>query len=180
MYEFIDIKEYNFTNAYKHIELVIFSLASFFIPLFIGHPQILVGTLVNAFLISAALKLEKYKILPIIIAPSLGALSRGILFGPYTVYLLYFIPFIWLGNTLLVISFRHFKLNKKLNYWPTLAIGIVLKVGLLFSLALLLFKLGIVPVIFLTAMGITQIITALLGGITAFGYEKINKLSFKP
>ncbi len=174
MYEFINVKRYDYSTKYQNIEMVIFSLAGFFIPFFIGHPQLLVGALVNAFLISAGMHLKGYKVLPIIIMPSLGVLSRGIIFGPYTPYLLYIIPFIWIGNSLLVLSFKYFKTNKKINYWITLLIGIILKAGFLFSIAYLLFKIGILPVMFLTVMGILQATTALLGGLIAFGYEKIN------
>ncbi|TKJ17644.1 hypothetical protein CEE44_03885 [Candidatus Woesearchaeota archaeon B3_Woes] len=174
MYEFINIKRYDYSNKYQNIEMVIFSIAGFFIPFFIGHPQLLVGALVNAFLISAGIHLKGYRIWPIILMPSLGVLSRGIIFGPFTPYLLYLIPFIWIGNSLLVITFKYFKTHKKMNYWLTLAIGIILKAGFLFTITYLLFKLSVLPVIFLTAMGILQVITALIGGLLAFGYEKIN------
>jgi len=174
MYDFINIKKYNYSPIYQNIEMVIFSLAGFFIPLFLGHPQILVGTIVNAALILAAIHLKGYRSLPVIIMPSLGVLCRGLIFGPFTPYLIYMIPFIWFGNFLLVFSFKNFKLN----YWLKLSIGIFLKVGFLFTMALIFYKLGLLPVIFLTAMGILQVTTALLGGIAAFSYEKINQKFF--
>jgi hypothetical protein len=172
MYDFINIKKYNYSNTYQNIETVILSLAGFLVPLFLGHPQILVGVIVNAALIIAALHLKGYRSLPIILMPSLGVLCRGIIFGPYTPHLLYMIPFIWFGNFLLVFSFKNFKFN----YWLNLAIGTVLKAGFLFTIALIFYKLGLLPVIFLTAMGILQVITAVLGGILAFGYEKISRI----
>ncbi len=175
----VNIKEYNYSNKYQNIEMLIFSFVGFFIPFFIGHPQILIGTLVNSFMISAGMHLKGNKFLPVLLMPSLGVLARGLIFGPYTVYLLYMIPFIWIGNALLVFSFKYFKKTKKMSYWTTLTIGIIFKVGFLFSIAFVLYKLGALPVIFLTAMGITQVITAFYGGITAFGYEKINRLFIK-
>ncbi len=178
IYEFINIKDAACNVKYQNIEMVIYSMACFFIPLFIGHPQLVVGIIINTLLISSALSLKGYRLLPVIIMPGLGALSRGILFGPFTVYLLYLIPFIWLGNALLVFAFKYFKLNKKINYWITLLIGITLKSGFLFLAALALFKLGIIPAIFLAAMGITQLITAFCGGVAAFGYEKIRSHNF--
>ena len=171
----INIKEHNYSNKYQNIEMIIFSFAGFFIPFLMGHPQLLVGTLVNSFLITAGMHSKGNKFLPVILMPSLGVLARGLIFGPYTVYLLYMIPFVWIGNALLVFSFRYFKKTKKMNYWITLLIGIILKTGFLFSIAFTLYKLGFLPVVFLTAMGITQIITAFYGGITSFGYERMNR-----
>ncbi|MBN1385859.1 hypothetical protein JW968_02660 [Candidatus Woesearchaeota archaeon] len=166
--KWVTLEEVDFSNTYQIAELVIFSVLGFCIPLFIGHPQIVVGLLVNAFLISNALKLKGWKILPIILLPSLGVLSRGILFGPFTPFLLYMIPFIWIGNTLLVMAFR--KLRK--SYWISLFVGVLLKSAFLFLSAYILYSLDIIPIIFLTAMGILQVITGFLGGIASFAYEK--------
>ena len=67
---------------------------AFLVPMIFSSPQWLIGTMVNALLFIAALKLDFKKQLPIIILPSLGALAHGVLFGPLTVFLLYFLPFI--------------------------------------------------------------------------------------
>ena len=175
MYELISIKDYNYSNRYQNIELFLLSLAAFFIPLFLGHQQILVGSVVNAFLIIASLHLKTWKTLPIIIMPSLGAVAAGLIFSNLTKFLLLMVPFIWIGNYLLVLTFK--KIKK--NYWAKLAIGTALKAGFLFSVAFILFKLSLLPIIFLTAMGILQITTALIGGILAFAYEKTIHLSPK-
>jgi hypothetical protein len=81
------------------------------------------------------------------------------------------IPFIWLGNAVLVISFRKIQFKR---IWIKIVSCSFLKSALLFFSALVLFKLGIVPVMFLTAMGIIQLITALCGGILAFGVNKLR------
>lgn len=177
MFKSAYLNKYELTNKQQTIEIVIYSIVCFFLPMFIGHPQYIVGAIVNCFLIVSAMNIKGYKLLPVIIAPSLGALSRGILFGPFTIFLIYMIPFIWIGNSILVYSFKYFKLNKKVNYWITLLIGSLLKSGFLFLAAFVLYKLGLVPVIFLTAMGVIQLITAIFGGVIAygFGYAK-NKL----
>jgi len=168
MYEFIKVKEYNYSNTFQNIEMVVLSLAAFFIPLFLGHQQIIVGSVVNAFLIAGALHLKGWKTLPIIIMPSLGAVAAGLLFGPLNKFILLMVPFIWIGNALLVISIKRFKLN----YWFKLGLGSIIKAGFLFTAAFILYTLGALPVIFLTAMGILQVATALVGGILAFTYEK--------
>ena len=85
------------------------------------------------------------------------------------------IPFIWIGNAILIYSFKALNLNKKLNKWITLIIGSIAKAAFLFAIAYLLVSLKIIPVIFLTAMGIFQLYTAILGGIIAFGFQYLKK-----
>ena len=171
----IDLQEYVLKNSYQYFEMFIYSAVSFFIPFFIGHPQIAVGIIVNAMLITSALNLKGWKILPVIILPSLAMLSRGLLFGPFTVFLLYLVPAIWIGNIILVLSFKYLKLKFRLNYWLTLGVGALLKSGFLFLSAFVLYSLGLIPVIFLTAMGLMQVITALLGGIAGYGTHYLKK-----
>jgi len=176
MYKLANLQDYALSNVYQNVEMIVYSAVCFFIPLLMGHPQIFVGIAVNAMLITGALNIKGYRLLPVIMLPSLGVLSRGILFGPLSKFLIYFIPFIWIGNSILVFSFKHFKLAKKFNYAITLLIGALLKSGFLFLSALLLYKLSIVPVVFLTAMGLIQLTTALGGGAAAYGIHRVKKL----
>ncbi len=162
----------NYSIFYQNIEMVILSMFSFLLPIFLQHPQLLVGVFVNAFLIRSALTLKGYRVLPVIIMPSLGAVSAGILFGSLTKFLLYFVPMIWLGNALLVYVFKRY--NKK-NFFVTLISGSFFKALLLFSYAFILYSLKIVPVVFLQAMGIVQLATALLGGILVYGVLQVEK-----
>ena len=165
---FINKQDYRLSCRTEIFEMALYTIATFFIPLMIGHPQIIVGVLVNASLITAALNVRGYKLLPIIIAPSLGALSRCILFGPFTIFLVYMIPFIWIGNSILVFLFKLLNMNNKVSYWPTLLIGAFTKALFLFGIAYLLVNLKILPPLFLTTMGVFQFYTAVLGGIIAF------------
>ena len=176
IYELSNVQDYALGYVYENIEMVIYSALCFFVSFFIGHPQIFVGITVNALLITAALNLKNYKLLPVILLPSLGVLSRGIVFGPFSKFLLYMIPFIWFGNTLLVFSFKYFNLKKKYNYAYTLVIGALLKGAFLFLSAFVLYKLSVLPVIFLTAMGFMQIVTAVSGGIVAYGIHHTKKV----
>ncbi len=175
IHELANLQDYALGYVYENIEMVVYSVFCFFIPFFIGHPQVFVGIAVNALLITAALNMKGYRILPVIILPSLGVLSRGIVFGPLSKFLIYFIPFIWIGNSILVFSFKHFRLKKKNNYLLTLVIGTVLKSGFLFLAALLLYSLSIVPAPFLVAMGAMQAVTAFSGGIAAYGLHYTKK-----
>lgn len=170
-----DLQDYALSNIHQYFEMAVYSVVCFFLPLMIGHPQIVVGIVVNALLITSALNLKGHKLLPVIILPALGAFSRGALFGPFTIYLLYLIPFIWIGNAILVFSFKWIKLHLKKNYWLTLCIGALLKSGFLFLAAFSLYKLGIIPAVFLTAMGMLQLTTALGGGVAAYGFHYAKK-----
>ena len=171
----LNLQDYFLGEAYQYFEMIVYSAAGFFIPFFIGHPQIAVGIIVNAMLITAALNLKGWKIAPIVILPALAMLSRGMLFGPFTIYLVYMVPFIWIGNTILVLSFKYFKLRKKQNYWLTLVLGAFFKSGFLFLTAFALYSLGIIPVIFLAAMGAMQLVTALIGGAAGYGVHNLKK-----
>jgi len=82
------------------------SILSFFAPFAFGHPQWLVGTIVNACLFLGAVYLPKKYYIPLAVLPSLGVLARGLVFGPFTYFLVYFLPFIWLGNLILILVFK--------------------------------------------------------------------------
>jgi hypothetical protein len=154
----------------ENLEVLIYSSICFFLPLFLGHPQFLVGTIVNSALVLAALRLKTKQLLPVIIMPALGALSRGVLFGPFTIYLIYMIPFIWIGNSILVYFVK--RINKKIH---SLATGAFLKSIFLFSTAFALVQLGIIPTPFLIAMGPVQFLTAISGGILALSSDLVLK-----
>ena len=142
------------------------SFLSFSIPFSLSHPQWLVGTIVNACLFLAAISLPRKFILPLIIFPSLGVLCRGIIFGPFTMFLVYFLPFIWLGNLVLILVFK--KLFSDLNYLFSAFFAAAAKFLFLFIIANIYFKFSLVPKIFLQLMGINQFLTALLGGIISW------------
>jgi hypothetical protein len=141
------------------------SFLAFTLPFSLGHPQLLVGTIVNACLFISALFLPKKFIYPLIFFPSLGVLCRGIIFGPLTSFLILMLPFIWLGNWLLVFGFRRLFRMIKSGVLAVLGAS-VLKAGFLFFCAFVFVKLKILPQVFLTSMGAIQLMTALLGGAT--------------
>jgi hypothetical protein len=146
------------------INRLVFPLLSFFsfaIPFFLGHSQIVTGVTVNALLFYSA-SINKGKFYwPIILLPSLGVLSRGVIFGPMTIFLLYFLPFIWIGNLLMVYLYSKF-----FNQGNILSIFMssIAKFVFLYVCANLLFNFQIVPKVFLQTMGVNQLLTALIGG----------------
>jgi hypothetical protein len=148
------------------------SILSFFIPFALGNPQWIVGVVVNAFLFSAAIFLPKKYYLPIVILPSLGVLVRGLVFGPLTPFLVYFLPFIWLGNIILVLVFKSLIRANKGYIIPSVVASIA-KFIALFLIAKLYFDLHLVPKLFLQSMGVFQLLTALAGALISFMIWKI-------
>ncbi|MFC1780617.1 hypothetical protein ACFLY9_02895, partial [Patescibacteria group bacterium] len=157
----------------EFVELLLLSLVTFLIPVFIGHPQVFVGIVVNALIVRTALTMKKWKNLPTILLPSLGALTRGILFGPVTVYLVYLIPFIWFGN--LTLTFFT-KLLGKSNLLLNIFGASVLKTLAIFLPTLLLVKISVIPDVFLKSMGMMQLITAVVGSTLA---QIVTKLEIR-
>jgi len=96
----------------------------------------------------------------------LGVLSRGIIFGPLTMFLVYFLPFIWSGNLALILVFR--KLFPHLNYFFSVLFSAAAKFLILFIAANVYFEFALAPKIFLQLMGINQFLTALAGGIISW------------
>lgn len=143
--------------------LTLIGFGSFAIPFLLGQPQLLVGTIVNASLFIAALFLPANFLYPVMIFPSLGVISRGLLFGPFTHFLLLMTPFIWIGNWLLITVFKKI-LNQTQQYWLAVGLASIFKFGCLLTTAQILVSLHLLPKIFLTTMGLYQLITALLGG----------------
>lgn len=158
---------------------VALSVLSFFVPFVAGHPQWLVGIIVNTFLFLSAIFLPNKYIIPLALFPSMGVLARGLLFGPLTFFIIYFIPFIWLGNLMLVLVFKS-SLNK-IRFIPAVVLASAIKCLFLFTAANVYFGLHIVPKLFLQTMGLFQLYTSLAGGIIAFiifrAYGRINSRS---
>ena len=161
----------NLAKPARTVVFVVLALSSFFIPFSLGGPQWLVGTGVNAFLFLAALFLPKKSILPLVVLPSLGVLGRGIVFGPLTMFLVYFLPFIWIGNLTLIAVFR--KAHPRFGYLGGVCLAALAKFLLLFLVARLYFELSLAPQVFLQLMGLNQIFTALAGGAVSFFIFKL-------
>lgn len=155
-------------------EFTLFSMLSFFVPFLLSN-QILVGIAVNTSLIGGAMYMKGRNLLPVIILPSLGLLARGIIFGPITLYLLYMLPFIWIGNAVLILSLKLFHLKMKKSYLSAALAGSVLKTALLFSSAFILYSLGIIPAGLLAAMGIMQLITAVSASVAFLPAKKMRE-----
>lgn len=171
----LELIEINASKKRELIEYAAYSGVAFAVPFALGHPQLLVGTIVNASLILAALNLKNQKLIPVILLPSFAVLSRGLIFGPFTMFLVYTIPFVWIGNSILVFSIKYFYLAQKWNKYLSMALGITAKVLILYLSAIIMIKLGILPKVFATSMGVFQLYTALAGCALALITQKLIK-----
>jgi len=184
-YEYFEFKETNYLNyyyfnkVYDVISFFLISSASFLIPFILGHPQFVVGVVVNILLFEAALYLDFKKSIPAILMPSFGALSRNILFGPFTIFLVYMIPFIWIGNSILVFITKFIHFRMKINVLFSGLVSSFLKSLFLYLSAFLMFKFGFVPKLFLTTFGINQLITAVVALGIIYPTIIVRKKNFK-
>ncbi len=172
---FWNVSEYDLSFFQENVELIVYSALAFLVPFAIGHPQFLVGIVVNAAIVLAALNLRNEKLLPVLILPSLAVFSRGLIFGPFTFFLLFMVPFIWVGNFILLASLRELMLKRKIKSYVSLFVGASAKALFLFFSALILVKTGVIPSIFLSSMGIVQFYTAIIGGAVALGVHNLKK-----
>lgn len=127
----------------------------------------------NAFIIRAAITLPRHMALPVIFTPALGALARGLVFGPYTIFLVLLMPFIWGGNLILMESFRR---AGGRGFFRSLALAAAAKALLIGSAAYVLFLSGLVPEVLVAPMGLMQFGTAVGGGFAAYGALKVERL----
>jgi len=151
---------------------IVLPALGFVVPLFVSGPQLFTGTAVNMLLVLFALRFPKKNAYAISVLPSLGAVSNGLLFGTFTPFLVYFLPFIWAGNYMLVHGVRVLQNKHPVVMLGASALG---KSAFLFAVSFVLYRMSIVPVIFLTAMGAFQLATALAGGLVALGIRKATK-----
>lgn len=172
---FLDRQEYPLSNVQEYIEMILYAVIVFSLPFILGHEQLLVGSVVNCALVLAALNLRGWKLLPVIILPSVGVFFAGLVFGSLTSSLVYMIPFIWLGNAVLVLSIKELVLDRKNNRFASLGFGAAAKTAVLFGSALALLWFGLVPAAFLVAFGALQLYTALIGGAGAIALQEAKR-----
>lgn len=185
----------NVSGLIEFLEIFFISLGVFLTPLVV--PQILsfvfgansflatnsqyvVGAIVNTSLIIAGINIKGWKkIIGIVILPSISALLSGSVLHLSSIYTLYMIPFIWLGNFALVYLFKFLFVSKKMNYILTSIIAILVKCAFIFGGYLVLLSTNVIPQnskvaqVLMTSMGINQVITAAIGSIIAYAFVKL-------
>jgi len=167
-----------FWNVYENIlstenkTIFAYGLLLFIIPLFPLH-QLIIGAIVNALLIKSAISMKTKNVFLLALIPSIAAMAGGLLFGGFSSAMIYMIPFIWAGNFVIMVLMRKMFIQKKKNYWLSSILGTTTKTALLFSAAITMLSFGLVPVLFLTAFGIIQFVTAIMGSILVFMHGRI-------
>ena len=185
----------DFSKVNEIVQTVIIALLAFLVPTFLAqllnvifgaqsviasNSQLIVGSIVNTALVITALNLKGWtKTLFIVTMPSISTILSGYVFKSASVYMVWMIPAIWLGNFALVFAFKYIMLEKKKNYFLAAIIGIICKVAIIFGFFMILKLFNVFPGKLVSnlqkAMSIIQLITATIGCIIAFGIYKIEK-----
>lgn len=137
----------------------------------LGHSQAITGPIVNATLFVAVVLFGSQGALLVGLVPSLIALSVGLL----PPVLAPMVPFIMLGNTILVLVFSY--LRQK-NYWLGVFFASILKFTFLFATSSLVVNLLSKKELAQKAaamMSWPQFLTALAGGVLAYLFLKSIK-----
>ena len=189
----------DFSKQVDIVQTIILFLVAFLTPTFLGqlltlifgaesviatNSQLIIGSIVNAALVITAANLKGFwKIAGIVTMPSISAVLGGYVFHTASVFAVYMIPAIWIGNFALVYAYKFIMLAKGKNYFLAGLVGIIAKVAVIFGGFSLLKAFGVFPEkvvnVLQTSMGVTQAITATIGVILAFGIIKLMNLNTK-
>ena len=153
--------------AFKLLAFALLFVLVSLTPLFL-HTQWFTGPLVNAALIMAVILVGPMEAIILGLIPSSVALSSGLLPLP----LAPMVPFIMMSNAVFVAIFAYMQ---PANYWLALGIASVLKFAFL-SLTVSLLMGNLLPGNLLAQVAVMmswpQLVTALIGGVIAFGILK--------
>lgn len=179
----VNQRRYATSKLVETVEYVGLAVIAVLVPLLLQQPQLAVGAAVNFVLIMAAVNVKGWsKLISLIVLPSVAALAGTVLFGPFKIFLVYMLPFIWVGNAVLVFVFKYLFVGRKINFAVVLPIAAIVKTGAIFAAAMLLIKASAISSaaapVFANAMGMVQLETALMGGIAALGANLIYKKIF--
>lgn len=186
----------DFSKVNEIIQTIIIALLAFLVPTFlaqllkavfgegniiVNNSQLIIGSIVNTVLVVSALNLKGWsKIIPIVTMPSISTILSGYVFKSASVYMVYMIPAIWIGNFMLIVAFKYIMLSNKKNYFLASLVGVICKVAVIFGFFIVLKAFNVFPEKLVSnlqnAMSIIQLITATIGCIIGYGIYKIEKL----
>ncbi len=185
----------DFSKATDTIQTILIFLIALLVPTFLGeilnkvfgatsviatNSQLIIGSIVNTALVVTAINLKGWKkIIGVVTMPSISTILGGYVFKSASVYMVYMIPAIWLGNFALVYSYKAILLGKQKNYFLAGIVGIIIKVAIIFTSFNILNLFGIFPEKLVstlqTNMGAVQAITATIGVVIAFVIYELEK-----
>lgn len=186
---------YDFSKKADLIQAIIIGLIAFLVPTFLvqlinaifgaqsivaTNSQIIVGSIVNSALIFSAINVKGWKkIIGVVTMPSISTILSGYVFKSASVYMVYMIPAIWVGNFVLIYAYKLIMLEKNKNYFLAGVVGIIAKVLVIFGCFEILNLFNIFPDKLVAnlqkAMGLTQLITASIGTLIMFIVYQIEK-----
>ena len=186
---------YDFSKKADLIQAIIIGLIAFLVPTFLAqlinaifgaqsivatNSQIIVGSIVNSALIFCAINVKGWKkIIGVVTMPSISTILSGYVFKSASVYMVYMIPAIWIGNFVLIYAYKLIMLEKNKNYFLAGVVGIIAKVLVIFGCFEILNLFNIFPDKLVAnlqkAMGLTQLITASIGMLIIFIVYQIEK-----
>lgn len=136
------------------------------------HSQFITGPIINATLFIAAVVLGAGNAILIGLIPSVVALVSGLLPAP----LASMVPFIMISNSIMILAFSSFR---KVNYWGGVMGATLFKYAFLYLTSTIVINLisnhSVAAKAAATMMAWPQIVTALAGGVIAFGIIKLLK-----
>lgn len=185
----------DFSKNVDLIQTISIFLLALLVPTFLGqliknifgtqsiitqNSQLIVGSVVNTALIITAINLKGWKkVLGVVTMPSISTMLSGYVFKSASVYMVYMIPAIWVGNFALVYAYKLIMLSKEKHYFLAGITGIIVKVLVIAAGFMLLKAFNIFPAKLVTtiqtAMTTTQLITASIGTFIAFAIYKLEK-----
>ena len=129
----LDQSIYNFSEKIDWMQTIIIGLIAFLVPTFlaqlihtvfgaqsvvVANSQIIVGSIVNMALIISAINIKDWKkIIGVVTMPSISTILSGYVFGTASVFMVYMIPAIWLGNLSLIYFYKLVLWEKEKNYF---------------------------------------------------------------
>lgn len=189
----LEKSKFDFSKTTERIQLLLILIGAFAVPIWLAsffktvfggtswiatNSQLIVGSLVNTALITAAINIKGWKkIVGIVTLPSIATILSGYVFKSASVFMVYMIPAIWAGNFALVYLYKLLLVAKEKNYVLSAVVSIIVKVAIIFAGFSILRVFGIFPekivATLQTAMGTTQAITATIGSVISFGILKL-------
>ncbi len=187
----------DFSKVADSVQTIAIFLLALLVPTFLGqliktlfgaesiitqNSQLIVGSIVNTALIVAAINLKGWKkILGVVTMPSISTILSGYVFKSASVYMVYMIPAIWIGNFVLVYAYKLIMLSKEKNYFLAGIVGIITKVLVIAAGFMILKAFNIFPTKLVStlqvAMTTTQLITASIGMVISFVIYKMEKIN---
>lgn len=178
---------FDFEKREETRNAIIVTVLALLIPLFLGklislifgdnslitsNSDVIIGTIVNSLLIVSALNFKGIKkIIGVIVLPSVATIISGLLFGTANISI-WMVIGICIGNFAFIYVFKKLMVDKKINYFLTGLVAVIIKTLIIFGIFSLLNALGVFTISEIDtlkyAMGTMQAFTGILGVLLGY------------